>query len=108
MIRFNFGATIHRVVRIDIADGVFEPNTIDMRMQWIPKMARLLEELKKAPSVLRLSYLGDVEREGLVQKRLEALKEILTKEWKQSGGDYRLAIETEIFWRRGAPLAGRR
>ena len=106
MIRFNFGATIHRVVRIDIADGVFEPNTIDMRMQWIPKMARLLEELKKAPSVLRLSYLGDVEREGLVQKRLEALKEILTKEWKQSGGDYRLAIETEIFWRRGAPLAG--
>ena len=106
MIRFNFGATIHRVVRIDIADGVFEPNTIDMRMQWIPKLARLLEELKKAPSVLRLSYLGDVEREGLVQKRLEALKKIISKEWKQSGGGYRLAIETEIFWRRGAPLAG--
>jgi len=106
MIRFNFGATIHRVVRIDIADGVFEPNTIDMRMQWIPKIARLLEELKKAPSVLRLSYLGDVEREGLVQKRLEAFKRIISKEWKQSNGGYRLAIETEIFWRRGAPLAG--
>jgi uncharacterized repeat protein (TIGR01451 family) len=106
MIRFNFGATIHRVVRIDIADGVFEPNTIDMRMQWIPKIARLLEELKKAPSVLRLSYLGDVEREGLVQKRLEAFKKIISKEWKQSNGGYRLAIETEVFWRRGAPLAG--
>jgi uncharacterized repeat protein (TIGR01451 family) len=106
MIRFNFGATIHRVVRIDIADGVFEPNTIDMRMQWIPKIARLLEELKKAPSVLRLSYLGDVEREGLVQKRLEAFKKIISKEWKQSNGGYRLAIETEIFWRRGAPFAG--
>jgi hypothetical protein len=25
MLRFNFGATVHRVVRIDIADGVFEP-----------------------------------------------------------------------------------
>jgi uncharacterized repeat protein (TIGR01451 family) len=106
MIRFNFGATIHRVVRIDIADGVFEPNTIDMRMQWIPKIALLLEELKKAPSVLRLSYLGDVEREGLVQKRLEAFKKTISKEWKQSNGGYRLAIETEIFWRRGAPLAG--
>ena len=106
MIRFNFGATIHRVVRIDIAGGVFEPNTTEMRMQWIPKIALLLKELKKAPSILRLSYLGDIERKGLVQKRLETLKKIISKKWKQSGGDYRLTIETEIFWRRGAPLAG--
>jgi hypothetical protein len=106
MIRFNFGATIHRVVRIDIADGVFESNAINMRMQWVPKIDQLLGELKKAPSVLRLSYLGDVERKRLVQKRLEALKKIITEEWKQSGGDYRLTIETEIFWRRGAPVAG--
>jgi hypothetical protein len=106
MIRFNFGATIHRVVRMDIADGVFEPNTSDMRMQWIPKIDRLLEELRKAPSVLRLSYLGDVEREGLVRKRLEALKKIVINEWKQSDGGYRLTIESEIFWRRGGPIAG--
>jgi hypothetical protein len=107
MIRFNFGATIHRVVRIDIADGVFEPDTSEMRMQWTPRIARLLEELKKAPSVLRLSYLGDVERKGLVKERLEALKKEITKQWKQSDGGYRLDIETEIYWRRGAPLSGR-
>ncbi|MHC4322689.1 MAG: isopeptide-forming domain-containing fimbrial protein [Planctomycetota bacterium] len=106
MIRFNFGATIHRVVRIDIGDGVFESDTSLMRMQWIPKITQLLEELKKSPSVLRLSYLGDVERKGLVEERLEALKKKITKQWKQSDGGYRLAIETEIFWRRGTPLAG--
>jgi len=106
MLRFNFGATIHRVVRIDIADGVFKPNKTELRLQWTSKITQLLEELKKAPSVLRLSYLGDVERKGLVQERLEALKEKITKKWKQSDGGYRLAIETEIFWRRGAPLAG--
>jgi len=106
MIRFNFGTTIHRVIRMDIADGVFEPNTSDMRMQWTPKIAQLLEELKKAPSVLRLSYLGDVERKGLVQERLKALKKKITKQWKQSDGGYRLTIETEIFWRRGAPFVG--
>ena len=106
MIRFNFGSTIHRVVRIDIADGVFEPNTSEMRMQWTPRIDTLLEELKKAPSVLRLSYLGDVERKGLVQERLKALKKKITKQWKQSDGGYRLTIETEIFWRRGAPFAG--
>jgi uncharacterized repeat protein (TIGR01451 family) len=106
MLRFNFGATIHRVVRIDIADGVFEPDTAELRVQWLPKISQLLEELKKAPSVLRLSYLGDVERKGLVRERLEAFKKNITKQWKQSDGGYRLTIETEIFWRRGAPLAG--
>jgi uncharacterized repeat protein (TIGR01451 family)/fimbrial isopeptide formation D2 family protein len=106
MLRFNFGATIHRVVRIDIADGVFEPDTIELRMQWTHKIDQLLEELKKGPSVLRLSYLVDVEGKGLVQERLEALKTQIIKQWKQSGGGYRLNIETEMFWRRGAPLAG--
>jgi uncharacterized repeat protein (TIGR01451 family) len=105
MIRFNFGATINRVVRIDIADGVFEPNTTEMRLQWISRINLLIEELKKAPSILRLSYLGDIEKESLVQKRLKKLKKIITKEWKQSGSKYRLTIETEVFWRRGAPLA---
>jgi len=108
MLRFNFGATIHRVVRIDIADGVFKPNKTELRLQWTSKITQLIEELRKAPSVLRLSYLGDVERKGLVQERLEALKKKITKQWKQSDGGYRLAIETEIFWRRGAPYAGQR
>ncbi len=106
MMRFNFGATIHRVVQIDIADGVFEPDTTELRMQWTHKIDQLLEELKKGPSVLRLSYLGDVEPKGLVQERLETLKKKITEQWKQSGGGYRLDIETEIFWRRGTPLAG--
>jgi hypothetical protein len=106
MLRFNYGATIHRVVRIDIADGVFEPNTTELRLQWTPKIAQLIEELNKAPSVLRLSYLADVEREGLVRKRLKALKKEIATQWNRSDGGYELVIETEVFWRRGGPLAG--
>jgi uncharacterized repeat protein (TIGR01451 family) len=104
MVRFNFGATIHRIVRIDIADGVFEPGTCELRLQWAPKIARLLEELKKAPSILRLSYLADVEREGLVRERLDALKKEISARWERFDGGYRLAVETEVFWRRGAPV----
>jgi len=106
MIRFNFGATIHRVVRIDIADGVFKPDTAEMRLQWLPKITQLLDELKKSPSVLRLSYLADVERKGLVKERLNGLKKEIIRQWKDSDGGYPLVIETEIFWRRGAPYAG--
>jgi hypothetical protein len=108
MLRFDFGATIHHVVRIDIADGVFKPNTTKLRAQWTPKIAQLLGELKKTPSVLRLSYLADVEGKGLVQDRLDALKKDIEGQWEKSDGGYRLTIETEIFWRRGAPVAGKR
>ena len=111
MLRFNFGATIHRVVRIDIADGVFESDRTDMRLQWQPTIDRLLQELHKAPSVLRLSYLADVEPQALVNDRLEALKKIIAGRWEAleqpSSGGYRLTIETEVFWRRGAPVTGR-
>jgi uncharacterized repeat protein (TIGR01451 family) len=107
MIRFNFGATVHRVVRIDIADGVFEPNTSEMRLQWVSRIEQLLTELRKAPSILRISYLADVEREGLVRNRLNALKKEISRRWKQSDDRYRLTIETEVFWRRGAPVEGR-
>jgi uncharacterized repeat protein (TIGR01451 family)/fimbrial isopeptide formation D2 family protein len=103
MLRFNFGATIHRVVAIDIADGVFEPKTTELRPQWRPKIDQLLAELKKSPSVLRLSYLADVEREGLVRERLKTLKKAIARQWERADGGYRLTIETEVFWRKGGP-----
>jgi hypothetical protein len=52
---------------------------------------------------LRLSYLADIEDEGLVQARLETLKKEVAKQWALSAGGYRLHIETEVFWRRGGP-----
>ena len=97
MLRFNFGATIHHMVSMDISDGVFEPKSTTLRMQWQPRIDLLLKELRKTPSVLRLSYLGDVENRGLV----EALKKEIIGKWD---GGYPLTIETEVFWRRGGPL----
>jgi len=100
MLRYNFGATIHHVVSLDIADGVFEPKSTRLRMQWQPRIGLLLKEMRKAPSVLRLSYLADTENGGLVEDRLKALKKEITEKWD---GGYPLTIETEVFWRRGAP-----
>ncbi len=103
LMRFNFGATIHHLVTIDIADGVFEPQTSLLRMQWRSKIAQLLQVLKESPSVLRLSYLADVESEKLVHDRLKALKEQIAERWERDENGYRLTIETEVFWRRGGP-----
>jgi hypothetical protein len=99
--RFNFGASIHRVVAIDLSDAVFEPGTTEVRIQWQPRINMLLEELRKAPAMLRLSYIADIEDAALVQRRVESIRKQLIKEWDAT--DYVLTIEPEVFWRRGAP-----
>src|SRR4030095_6463968 len=93
-LRVNFGASIHRVVAIDLADAAFEPGTSEIRVQWRPRLNLLLEELRKAPTVLRLSYVADTEDAALVKQRVEAVKRQLSDA---------LTVETEVFWRRGRP-----
>ena len=102
-LKFNFGASIHRVVGLDLADAVFEPGTTEIRVQWRGRLDLLLEELQKAPSVLRLSYLADVEDAALVARRMEAVKGEITAAWEARNCCYPLTIEPEVFWRLGAP-----
>src|SRR5882762_3146801 len=102
-LKFDFGASIHRVVAIDLSDAAFEPGKTEIRLQWRPRVNLLLEELRKAPSVLRLSYVADTEDEALVERRLEGFKRQLTEAWDAKKDRYVLAIEPEVFWRRGGP-----
>src|SRR4030095_5249160 len=60
-LKFNFRASIYLIVGIDLSAAVFEPGTTEIRVQWRPRMDLLLEELRKAPAVLRLSYVADTE-----------------------------------------------
>jgi uncharacterized repeat protein (TIGR01451 family) len=101
-LRINFGASIHRVVGLDIADAVFEPDSVEMRNQWKSRIGLLINELKKGPAVLRLSYVADVESEALVDRRLEMIKEQIMSAWAQENCCYELVIEPEVFWRLGA------
>jgi len=102
-LQVNFGASIHRVVSIDLLDAAFEPGTTEIRDQWRPRLNLLLEELRKAPAVLRLSYVADTEDAALVKRRVEAFKRQLTGAWGAANPSYVLTIEPEVFWRRGAP-----
>jgi uncharacterized repeat protein (TIGR01451 family) len=102
-VRFNFAASIHRVIGLDLADAVFEPGTTEMRTQWRPRLQLLMNELKKAPAVLRLSYLADVEDADLVERRLNAVKSEIAQSWRELNCCYQLSIEPQVFWRLGGP-----
>ena len=103
MLQLNFGASIHRVVGIDLSDAVFEPGTTEIRVQWKPRIEMLIEQLRKEPAVLRLSYIADTEAAALVERRVDAVKRQLTQTWEATKSSYVLTIEPEVFWRRGAP-----
>jgi len=102
-LKFSFGASIHRVVGLDVAGAAFEPDSTEIRHQWRSRINLLLEELKKGPAVLRLSYLADVENEQLVLRRLEAVKAEITNAWTELACCYELVVEPEVYWRLGAP-----
>lgn len=102
----RFGATISRVVGLDLSDVVFEPGEATLRAHWATRIAPLLDELEKAESILRLSYLADREDEALVRARLDAVADLIRRAWRERGGDA-LEVETEIFRRpdgRAAPV----
>ena len=110
-LRFNFGASIHRVVGIDLSDAVFEPGTTEMRPQWKPRIdvaARGAQE-------------GSGDAAPVVRRRRRGRSSSSTSAWPRSrrqiieawegldgGGGYELTIEPEVFWRRGGPPAEQR
>jgi uncharacterized repeat protein (TIGR01451 family) len=102
-LRINFGASIYRVVAIDLSDAAFEPGTTEIRAQWQPRLGLLLEELRKAPAVLRLSYVADTEDAALVDRRMQAFRRQVAEAWDAKRDSYALTIEPEVFWRRGGP-----
>ena len=106
-LEFNFGASIHRVIGLELVDAVFEPGTSQIRELWQPRLELLLTELRAAPAILRLSYLADLEEPRLVDERLDAIERYIETTWEAGEGAYELDVETEVFWRRGEPTAAR-
>jgi large repetitive protein len=100
----DFGASVFRVVSLDLSDEVFEHDGTQLRRQWQPRLQTLIDELVKERAVLRLSYLADLEDPDLVEARLAAIKAKVTEAWPSAGASYELTVEQQTFWRRGAPV----
>jgi uncharacterized repeat protein (TIGR01451 family) len=94
LVKLNFGATIHRVVRIELTDAAFVPGKEDLLPEWQKKIEALPRQLTDKPSLIRLAYPpgGDPD---LTKKRIDALKKQIEKRWQDLNCCYRLVIETE-------------
>jgi hypothetical protein len=96
LVRLDFGATVHRVVRVELSGAAFEAQGEALRPEWRARFAALPASLKAAPSVVVLSYRAPGEPGELDARRLGALADALAASWRDAGNAYRLEIETEM------------
>ncbi|MFC5584402.1 hypothetical protein ACFPOD_04705 [Nitratireductor kimnyeongensis] len=89
---FLFGASIGRVVRLDLSADAFEADGKQLKPEWFSRVGQLITLLDEEPSVLRISYEGDQNR--LARQRLAAVRGLISSEWRNIGSRYRLEIET--------------
>ncbi|WMT92583.1 DUF6923 family protein [Pelagibacterium sp. H642] len=96
MTELNFGASIGRVVRLDLQDGAFEPGLVDLRPEWEGGIDDLIGFLAQEQSVLRLTYIEAGADPDLAQDRLESLQALIAERWRATSGQYRLEIEMRV------------
>jgi large repetitive protein len=96
MTKLNFGATIHRVVRIEVSRAAFQGDGVDLSADWAKKFDELPAILKDKPSVARIAYRLSGEPRKLAQRRLHALTGHLRELWRKQDCCYQLIVEDEI------------
>lgn len=96
MTKLNFGASISRVVRLDLQDAAFEANRVELKKQWADNLPQLVEVLKQEISVLRLSYKMAGNEQSLAKQRMKHVRKQIADLWKRKGDNYPLEIETRV------------
>ena len=96
MTKLNFGASISRVVRLDLQDAAFETNRVELKKQWADNLPQLVEVLKQEISVLRLSYKMTGNEQSLAKQRMKYVRKQIGDLWKRKGDNYPLEIETRV------------
>jgi uncharacterized repeat protein (TIGR01451 family) len=103
MSKINFGASIQRVVRIDMNNEAFEAGSTQLKKEWAEQMGGVTQQLKSRPSILRISYTSSDEDLALARKRLKEVSDQFRKIWGNKDHYYDLVIEEELFTPPGNP-----
>ncbi|MDQ7990002.1 MAG: SdrD B-like domain-containing protein [Candidatus Dactylopiibacterium sp.] len=84
LVKINFGATVHRVVRLDLRADAFEAGANTLRPDYEKHLDTVIAALAERPSILRLAYAAtDAERPALGEGRIEHLKRELLSRWRR-------------------------
>jgi uncharacterized repeat protein (TIGR01451 family) len=92
--KLNFGATIDRVVRIEVSDAAYEGNAL--RPQVTARLDGLVASLDAQSSIVRLAYAANTESDAQVNERLRVLKSAVEALCTTRACRHPLRIEEDI------------
>jgi uncharacterized repeat protein (TIGR01451 family) len=104
--KLNFGATIDRVVRIEVNDAAYDGNAL--RPQVAERLEGLVGSLDAQASIVRLAYAATTESDAQVSDRMRVLKSAVEAFCKAKACRYPLRIEEDIVRTGRAPDDGGR
>ncbi|RVI73537.1 DUF11 domain-containing protein [Sinorhizobium meliloti] len=96
MTELNFGASIGRVVRLDLTEEAFVPGEVELAKLWAEGVDQLIDVLAQEQSVLRLTYLDPGSDPELAEARVKRTKALIAERWRQRKRSYPLEIETRV------------
>lgn len=95
LVKANFGASIHRVVRLDLTGEAFDGERLTTAFQ--ARMDEVLAALHAEPSILRIAYRlpvgGDVD---MARDRIGYVSDWIKEHWEPHECCYDLQLEEEI------------
>jgi len=97
--KLNFGVAIHRVVRFELTAAAFIDGEDKPTEDLFKAIRTLPEQLRAAPSIIRLAYNRQGEEKDLIAARLTAVRRQLETLWEEQGCCYTLVFEEEVFQR---------
>jgi len=107
MVKLNFGATVHKVLRLEVDARAFTPDSHQLSTQWNAQLETLLQQLAERPTVLRIAYRMTDESKDVAQQRLKTLTQRIQDDFTQLAAQRKnknqeddtppLVIETESF-----------
>lgn len=96
LVKANFGASIHRVVRLDLSSDAFEANN-QLTAPYQARLDEVLQLLYAEPSILRIGYRMPVDSEvSDARKRVGYVKDWIKEHWEPHDCCYDLQLEEEI------------
>ncbi len=85
MSKLNFGASIGRVVRLDLRGDAHVEGEVALKPEWDAGISQLVDTLAEENSVLRLTYYANGDDAAIAKKRMAHVKKQIEAEWKKSG-----------------------
>ena len=93
MVKLNFGASLSRLVKLELNGKVFEQGSVALKPKWAAGLDRLITALAAESSVLEITYHGDG---ALAKARLRSVKREIAERWAAVPDHYDLPIETRL------------